>query len=188
MRAFYITFPYKFIYSRAVPVSESHIIVFAWTSQWNADRIFARKNSKRIYPNKWLKFCKSVEDKVPLFEEEDTISAEMGWNTKQEFGYKSLWICGSIYQKINFHEYSRKVFAKLETWIWLLESTTWLSVFVFIFFGGSEYQNQPDYFHCSGERMKQQHQQSLYCNSSVEIQITKNLQFMKTPILHFNIY
>ena len=132
MRAFYITFPYKFIYSRAVPVSESHIIVFPWTSQWNADRIFARKNSKPIYPNKWLKFCKSVEDKVPLFEEEDTISAEMGWNTKQEFGYQSLWICGSIYQKTNFHEYSRKVFAKLETWIWLLESTTWLSVFVFI--------------------------------------------------------
>ena len=47
--------------------------------------------------------------------------------------------------------------------------------------------NQPDYFHCSRETMKQQHQQSLYCNSSVEMQITKNLQFMKTPILHFNI-
>ena len=44
---------------------------------------------------------------------------------------------------------------------------------IFILFGGSEYQNQPGYFHCSGERMKQQHQQSLYCNSSVEIQITK---------------
>ena len=104
------------------------------------------KNSKCIYPNKWLKFCKSVEDKVPLFEEEDTISAEMGWNTKQEFGYipesVDLWIY--FYQKTNFHEYSREVFGKLKTWswIWLLESTTWLSVFVFIFFGGSEYQKE----------------------------------------------
>ena len=25
---------------------------------------------------------------------------------------------------------------------------------IFILFGGSEYQNQPGYFHCSGERMK----------------------------------
>ena len=66
-----------------------------------------------------MKFCKSVEDKVPLFEEEDTISAEMGWNTKQEFGYipesVDLWIY--FYQNTNFHEYSREVFGKLESWI-----------------------------------------------------------------------
>ena len=68
-----------------------------------------------------MKFCKSVEDKVPLFEEEDTISAEMGWNTKQEFGYipesVDLWIY--FYQKTNFHEYSREVFGKLKTWSWI---------------------------------------------------------------------